>query len=335
MKNQYLMSSVFLTRRCPMHCAYCSLRDSKLVDKELTVKQWATAFEELDKVGCSFHLILGNEPLLLKGLVDLVWWMRGRTPYAIYTSGYPLLIDKHLPALVEAGLPNLSGGCDKLITDRSPETDIERKSNYVFNALKRARGLGVTDLQGTITLSKLNLDSVVDTITSLHEAGIWSGFNIIHYNTDGQFDFFPEKEAIKDLLFTEEDRPKLREVMGQIVSMIKSGDYMIHPPAEYFQGIPDQGVDLSWHCTHPLVLSVDSDGKMRCCGYRRGTRSPNYSALKLSKCYEAFLADNAQDRKECPGCYWSCYWMAEYYFVKDPDFGIKVFQSHEIRRNDE
>lgn len=331
--NKYLMSCVFLTRFCPMHCDYCRLRDSKLTEPELIAHQWKSAFSILDELGCSFHLILGNEPLAMPGLVDFIGWMRNRTPYAMYSSCAPGLFDRLKGPLAEAGLQNLSCGCDILDFDRDIELgDMEIKSRRAYKALQEAKVLGVPDRHGTLTVSRKTLGHAFKTIEQLTSKDIWVAVNFIHWDKDGGFDFFPKAEEIPDLLFREEDKNWFEDVVGKMREGVLNGTLQVQNPPEYFSDAIKHGRDMSCHCEHSLIHSVDADGRMRCCGYRRGTRSPQFSIFDLPKRFEEYQEANRLDRQECQGCFWSYWWQADYFLNSDQkEFGIRVFQVHDSK----
>jgi MoaA/NifB/PqqE/SkfB family radical SAM enzyme len=316
-----------------MRCSYCRLRDSKLEEPELDVEGWKRAFSELDELGCSFHLILGNETLAVPGIVEFVSWLKERTPYALYSSCSPGLYDKLKRPLVEAGLKNFSCGCDTLdFSQLNNLGDMGVKSRRAYYALQEMKALGVPDYQGTLTISRVTLGSIFSTMQKLTDAGIWIGCNLIHWNKGGGFDFFPLESEIPEFLFRPEDKNWYDETMLMIKEAVVAGQLKVQNPPEYFDDAIKYGRDMSWHCSLPLIYSVDSDGRMRACGYRRGTRSPKFSIFDVRANFQEFQEANWLDREECPGCFWSYWWMAEHFVrTEQREFGLSVFQDHNSR----
>ena len=121
MKQDYLLSCIYLTRKCPMHCKYCAIRNSQLQERELTVSEWKEAFDIFKSLDCKFNLILGNETMMLgDGLVDIVKHLsETETNYALYSTSPTKLYNKLKEPLIKAGLKNLSSGFDSLKRDDS------------------------------------------------------------------------------------------------------------------------------------------------------------------------------------------------------------------------
>jgi len=330
------LSCIYLTRACPMRCKYCRIRDAINIGKQLSLPQWLDAFQILKDLGVVFHLVLGNEVLMLgKDFVELVkFWEKNSIRYAVYTTFPPKLWEKYKELLVDAGLRNISCGFDyypfSSSHDRSKELgDIATKSIRGFEGVKWARKHGILDTQLTTTLSPINYNIVPSMIELVNKYGIWAAFNIIHYDRDGEFDFFPPKEEILELLPTSSrDRRNLRRMADVVKEMIVSGKHRIQNPPAFFDAFKEYGISLDWHCSlDSFMYTVDADGRMRACGYRRGKRSPQYSVFDLPKHLDSFLEDNRKDRKECPGCFWSYWYMAEYY-EKKTEFRKEFFTDH-------
>jgi MoaA/NifB/PqqE/SkfB family radical SAM enzyme len=326
--SSFLLSSTFVTRKCPMHCKYCRIRESKL-KSELTLKEWKEAYSIMEKLKIPFNLILGNEPLMLQDdLVELVRFFRAKyIKYGMYTTFPEPLFSKYKIKLLRAGLKNLSCGID-VNPDSIDKNDITTKSLRGLEGLKWGKKMGIPELHATVTISKLNLSvypEIVDLLTSL---GIWTEVNVIHYDKDGKFDFFPPKNKMKDLILTKEDFPELVRTSEIMKKKVLEGKVMVHNVPEYFNDLIKFGLNLDWHCKLPVVLAVDADGSLRVCSYRVGNRVKKYSIFDLPESMESFISDWKKDSDDCPGCYWSCWYHAEYYYNKNPDFGKKYFQTH-------
>lgn len=326
MKN-YLLSCIYLTRGCPMHCEYCSIRKTTL-ERELSVPEWKRVFDIFKKLGCEFNLILGNETMMLEdGLVDIVKYLHEQnTHYALYSTCPSELFDKLKEPLAKAGLKNLSSGFDSLRRDDSIGIKSRRGFEGMLEMKKRIEGL---DTQGTITLSKINLDEVVDLFRILTKNGIWGAVNSIHWDKDGKYDFFPPKEFLKDFII--DDREKFLALCGELKELAIKGEIMVQNPPEYFDALAKYGLDMSWHCTKPYIITVDADGQLRLCGYRRGTEVPKFSIFDLEdeKKFEEYKKVWKEESQKCPGCFWSYFWMAEnFIFTDQKEYGTKVFQTH-------
>jgi len=330
-----MLSCIYLTRACPYKCRYCALRDSPLQGPELSAKEWGHAFAILHDLGVEFDLLLGNELLARDDIVEIVKGLNKMdVPYGFYTTCPPKLMDKHAAALVGIGLSNASSGFDILTEFAGPDIDpyILHKSELGLQGLKWFRDQGVPDLQGTMTLSKINvhvLDSLIGVLTSER---IWCGVNTIHWDVDGGFDFFPKREVIENLLLTQEDIDRAAVI---IQGLYTAGKLAIQNPLDYWDAWREYGVNLNWHCNLPMIYTVDADGSMRCCGYRKGTYSPQFTIfdLETQDGIDAFWEAWLKDQRECPGCFWAYGWLAERLLIHEEDkvFGLNVFQTHDSK----
>jgi len=313
-----------------MSCRYCAIRKTEL-QRELTLLEWKKTFDILKQLGCEFNLILGNEVMLLGGnLVELVRYLyEQKTEYALYSTCPPELFEKLKEPLAEAGLKNLSCGFDSLERNDSIGIKTRRGLESMIEMKKRIKGL---DTQGTITLSKINLNETVGLLKTLTENDIWGAVNSIHWDSDGCYDFFPPKEFLEDFMI--DDREKFIELCKRLKKLTINGEIMVQNPPEYFDALAKHGLDMSWHCTQPYIITVDADGQLRLCGYRRGKKVPKFSIFDLvdEGRFEEYKKIWKEESRECPGCFWSYWWMAEnFIFTNQREYGTRVFQDHHSR----
>lgn len=310
-----------------MRCKYCAIRKTSL-ERELTVEEWKKAFDILKKLGVSFNLILGNEVTLLgKGLIELVSYLKKKNiSYALYSTAPTLLFQQLKEGLIKAGLKNLSCGFDSLTRKDSIGIKSRRGLQAMIEMKKRIPNL---DTQGTITLSKINLDTTIDLLRVLTKNKIWGAVNIIHWDKDGKYDFFPPKEQLSEFLI--DDKEKFLKLCSQLKKLTKEGKVMIQNPPEYFDDLAKYGLELNWHCSKPLIITIDADGSLRLCGYRRGEKIKKFTIFDLldKKRFKEYQKVWEQESKKCPGCFWSYWWMAEYFLKsKQLEYGKKVFKTH-------
>jgi MoaA/NifB/PqqE/SkfB family radical SAM enzyme len=333
-----MLTCIFLTRACPRACSYCRIRDSKTARKELTRDEWQEAFLILKGRDVDFNLILGNEVLTLgHDFLDLVdFWHREDIPYAVYTTFPEGLWEKWRDELMRKGIKNLSAGVDViephlgLCNDRH----VVSKSQRGIESLVWAKERGLPDHQANITMSKMNLEVLPDIIRQTTKLGLWSGLNVLHHNQhDPLFDFFPPPEELEGWLLTDDDLSAMMNVVIEIKKDVLDGKVMLMNTPEFLEAWLVYGVNLDWHCTLPLILTIDSDGTMRTCGYRKGDRVAKYTVfdLKDDDKWDAFFKDWQKDRDDCPGCFWSYWYLAEQQYAKDNDFAKKYFQKHASR----
>ena len=323
------ISIVYLTRRCPRNCAYCSIRDVKDIGKELTTTQWKEAFDILHKLGVTFNLILGNEPWML-GAKLLNIFENTKVPFGIYTSCPEPLFSKYRDFFFENGIiNNLSAGIDYPITERyGIDDDSFDKSKDVWNAFvwtkKKYPNL---DTHATITVHKYNLEYLATLTSQLSELGVNSNINFIHWNKDSRYDFCADKVDIEDLLFSKSDFEDITSILKETLKKPR----LIQNP-EYLQMTIDNPhrVLMGWHCEGDPYggPTIDVDGTLRCCGYRKGVETPKFTIFDLPAKLEEWQAAVTKDTRACPGCIWSCPCMYHYWKDKDPEMGKLVYTKH-------
>lgn len=339
-----MLSCIFLTRKCTQRCYYCRIVESPQFDRDMTVEEWKRGFTALKNRGVKFHLILGNEPLLYEGIEELIDWLTNvdGTPYAFYTTSPAHLHESLAPKLVKAGLMNASCGVDRfpmsaeavgslVRSDAGEDFFVQRKASLGYDGLKWYQAHGVRDIHATITISKQNHEYVLPLIKYLNEQGMWVAINTLHWDIDGGFDFFPPRASLEhDMLSADE----MRQVAETIKDAQEKGDIALQNPPGYMDAMIEHGTDHSWHCSKPVIYSVDPDGGMRCCGYRRGADASRVHVFDLetdegdAAYWQAWRTDSAA----CPGCLWSYWWQAEDQLdpakKSDDDFGHRFFQYH-------
>jgi MoaA/NifB/PqqE/SkfB family radical SAM enzyme len=316
----------YLTRACPRKCTYCALRESVGLGPELNTQEWCEVFTILEKMGIAFNLVLGNETWLLGERLKRLF-AHNKVPYALYTTCPPSLFTKYRNILLDGGvIDNVSCGVDYPLLDTPIDDDSYWKSVDVWKGLKWVKAYYPnTDCQGTMTVHRGNYHFLPQIVKQLANLGIFCGINFIHWNKDGGFDFFPGREALQDFLFTKKDLPKLRTVLDTVLQKpgLVQNIEMLKVPVEILTG-------MGWHCMgNPYGgPTIDSDGSLRVCGYRKGTKTSNFSIFdlpgKLAEWEEAVYLD----AMVCPGCSWSYPWMYKYWLDKDTSMGRNVFIKH-------
>jgi MoaA/NifB/PqqE/SkfB family radical SAM enzyme len=321
-------SLTYLTRRCPRNCEYCSLRNAVGVGEELTWKEWREAFRILHELGVGFNLILGNETWILGGaLIDIM--KENKVPYALYTTCPEPLFSIHRRSFFDSGIDNLSCGVDYPPLPEAVQDDSYEKSMSALKGLAWVkREYPHVDTQGTITVHKKNIKYLPELVHKLSVMGVFVGINFIHWNVDGGYDFFPKPEEIHDLLFTGRDEHQVRYYLNEVMD---DEEHLVQNP-EFLSQDVKMLINMGWHCKgNPYGgPTVDSDGHLRCCGYRRGRYSPKITIFDLANkdCNCDWKEAVYQDAMECPGCAWSYPWMYHFWEETNPSMGEKVFVKH-------
>lgn len=324
-----LNALTYLTRKCPRACDYCAIRDAKDVGPQLTAEQWILALKILEDLGVDFNLILGNETWLLgANLVEIM--THNKVPYALYTTCPEPLFSQHRDSVFKV-VDNLSCGVDWPLSylEKKDELieDSERKSLDAWRGFQwLKKNHPEMDCQGTITVHFRNISFLPDIVTELSELGVFVGVNFIHWDKDGGFDFFPPKEELSHLLFEKDFR---RYNLENILKDVLANPGLLQNP-EMLRESPQLLSSMGWHCNgNPYGgPTIDSDGALRVCGYRKGIHTPNFSIFDLPERLEQWKQAVKEDTMDCPGCAWSYPWMYHYWKNKDANMGSKVFAKH-------
>ena len=198
----FLIASI--TSSCNLHCAGCYSRcnhatTDSVPERQLTDDEWLSIFEEADKLGVSFILLAGGEPLLRKGVLEAAGKLRNIL-FPVFTNGtfisdsYLQLFDKNRNLL-----PVLSIEGDRDTTDN-------RRGNGVYDKLIQAMDdMKAKDIifGASITVTTENIDEVTsdDYIMSLKARGC----KLILY-----VEFVPVSEDSKELAPGDTERDVLR-----------------------------------------------------------------------------------------------------------------------------
>jgi len=320
----------YFTRSCPRKCKYCALRDAKGVGQQLSAARWIKVFEIFEEMDISFNLILGNETWLL-GEDLLTIFKENKVPYALYTTCPEPWWIKYREKFFDSGyIDNLSAGVDfPMLPHYHPmiNDDSYKKSMTALAGLKWYReNYPDYDCQGTITVHKMNYEYLPELVKLLTDMGVFIGINFIHWDKDGGYDFFPKKEEIQELLFTEEDLPKLWKVLLKVVAMpnlVQNIEMLTNALMKDLTG-------MGWHCNGDPYggPSVDADGTLRVCGYRKGERTSKFSIWDLPEKESEWKEAVKKDAMDCPGCFWSYPWMYRYWKEHNLEMGTRVFVKH-------
>ena len=113
---------IAVTSSCNLRCSYCMREDHKeTADTEslLKIRDINTIIDVLAGLGVTKIRFTGGEPLLRKDIVELVRQAKTHTgikTVSLTTNG--LLLDRFLPALIDAGLDSLNFSIDTLDDNR-------------------------------------------------------------------------------------------------------------------------------------------------------------------------------------------------------------------------
>lgn len=304
----------------------------------MSPEQWCEALHVLERNGVVFHLILGNELLTYPDPVALVENLRdfhGR--YAIYTTFPQGSTERLLDKVIAAGVYNLSSGVDTWPGLLTGDTAVDRKSSAALYWLEYCLEHGVPDVHGTVTIHSHNFDKLEPLFDLLTKKKIWTAVSMVEYSVDNKHDFYGGYEQMKNWLIPESERGRFRDEMYRLAAEIRKGRWMMQVTPEYFEEAADREVARTpWHCSQPLLISIEEDGSLRACGYRGGL-DEKWSVFDLREggalTMQRYIELQRARTSQCPGCgggggMWSYWWQAENFQKGDLSVGDRVFQVH-------
>ena len=309
--------TIFLNRACPRGCPQCGI--SKSSRKPLSIEQWKKALlHARDVFGTKFFLFLGTEPLLFKdGLVELIKFFADEgIYYAFYSTSPEPLFSQYRKKLVDAGLRNWSSGIDALPSQAMGwDWETQKKIRDSILGLQWMGEHGV-QTHTQLTLHRQNLDHAIKILRWCQEniKGVQSTVNFIEWQKAPHFDFFSPAHEMQDLMWegTEEERDKIRKVMGEIKMLSRVKGYYIQTPDAYLDEALDHYTGLNRHCRGIVGPCIDCDGTMRLCAYSTG-RLRGWSIFDLDTPAKQvmFYRKWSESLSDCSGCHWIFPYMLE------------------------
>jgi cyclic pyranopterin phosphate synthase len=157
---------ISLTDRCNLRCVYCMPEEGvtfRRRDEILTFEEIVRMARVARRMGVTSLRFTGGEPLLRRGIVDLVGQVArlGFDDLALTTNGIGLA--RLADALARAGLRRVNISCDSLQTERFAR--IRRRGNLaaVLASMHAAEAAGLTPLKVNVVLmAGVNDDEILD-----------------------------------------------------------------------------------------------------------------------------------------------------------------------------
>lgn len=150
---------ISITDRCNLRCKYCMPQGIQQVpmNEILTYEEIETVCREAVKLGIRMFKITGGEPLVRKGVAELVRMVKeipGVEQVTLTTNG--ILLKKHLDALMEAGLDAVNVSLDTLDKKRYKEITGFSELGAVLSAIDAAVNSGLRVKVNTVLQRGIN-----------------------------------------------------------------------------------------------------------------------------------------------------------------------------------
>ena len=216
---------ISITDKCNLRCRYCMPEKGiPKVEHEdvLTIEEYLKIIEVFKKLGISKIRITGGEPLVKKGVVDLLSGSKklGIEEITMTTNG--ILLKDKIKELKEAGLNRVNISLDSL--DKKKYFDITRGGNLqdILDSIQACKENGITPVKiNTVIMRSFNLNEFRDFVDLTKDEDISVRF----------IELMPIGEGIK----YKEDFVSNEELLGLYpeLELIKPKD--ISSPAKYYK----------------------------------------------------------------------------------------------------
>ncbi|QUH26846.1 GTP 3',8-cyclase MoaA [Serpentinicella alkaliphila] len=266
MKDQYNREINYLrlsvTDLCNLKCQYCMPADG--VDKKshneiLRIESYTKLVEAMTKLGVNKVRLTGGEPLVRRGILDLVKTigsMREVKDLSITTNG--VLLKDYAQKLKEAGLNRVNISLDTLNPVKYKK--ITRGGNFeeVINGIGAAKEAGLLPIKiNVVVINHFNTDEIMDFIRLADEH---VEVRFIELMPVGEVATWNKQKFISNQV-----------LIDRYMDLFESQDSVYNGPAEYFIKKDNQGKvgfisSISDHfCNSCNRIRLTADGKLKLC----------------------------------------------------------------------
>ncbi len=259
---------VSITDRCNYKCVYCRTGEHGAQYPELAIDEYLRLIALFVSLGITKVRLTGGEPLLRRGLIELVKNLAamrtihgGPLDLALTTNGH--LLDDMAAPLKAAGLNRVTVSMDAVDAATFERiTRIEGSFQSVLNGVRAARAAGLTPLKiNCVLLRGFNDDQIEGFARFAREENVVVRF----------IEFMPLEEG---RLWTPDIVVPLKEIVDRIGRMQPLVELPLHEPSEtarrytFDDGVGEIGIIApvtQAFCGACSRVRLTSDGKIRTC----------------------------------------------------------------------
>jgi MoaA/NifB/PqqE/SkfB family radical SAM enzyme len=281
-----------LTRKCNLSCDYCAIvKDYHGMPKEyppmkhylkneMSVTSILNALAKFKQHNPNcFHIFYGGEPMLKKGLVEIIQFCHRHNMYYTIISNNTEEVQPLVKKLIHqvGNLKGYTASIDPIIVDKELSgklTDRMKKSKQGFEFLLWMKDY-CDDVVAEITVMREDQHLLHKLVKTLSDYGINSDITFIDIAKSEYYDF----SNITSTSNLVEQSPDLAD---QILKMINDDDLDIHMKRNLLPAIfdilpsnMDCKIEKSLH-----NVTIDADGSVRLCLRIRGTETPSLVNMK-------------------------------------------------------
>lgn len=267
----YLRLSV--TDNCNLRCIYCMPEDTKNEsdNNNLTIDEYCRTVEIFSRLGIRKVRITGGEPLIRKGIDELI----GRIStipeieeIAITTNG--LLLERYLDKFMESGVTSLNISIDSVNKENFNKITRGGDLEKVTGSLRKARDNGMEVKLNAVIIRGVNDHEILDLVRFAMENHVDIRFiELMPIGCARNLKGMKSEEIIEIL----KGDPGMRIVQETVEGSPGNKEIMRTGPAQYYS-IPGTGKRIgfisplsSCFCDTCNRIRVTSDGKIKQCLY--------------------------------------------------------------------
>lgn len=326
-----------LTRKCNLSCDYCAIVKDYIhkpkeypdmnyyLKNEMSVTSILNALAKFQKHNPDcFHIFYGGEPMLKKGLSEIVKFCHRHDIHYTIISNNTEEIQPLVKKLLDqvGNLKGYTASIDPILVDgelAEKHTDRMRKTKQGFEFLLWMKDY-CDDVVAEITVMKDDQHLIYKLVKSLSSYGINSDITFVDIAKNDYYDF-SNITATGNLI---EPTP---EISDQFMKMLTDDDLDIHMKRDLlpatFKILPSNmncKLEESLH-----NVTIDADGSVRLCLRIRGVDTPKYvhvsdlldSEGQLNKVAHRLIAKDKE--KYCDLCNHTCLLMSK--IIEDGNLG--------------
>lgn len=299
----------YITWLCNSNCLACGWGKKyqdyqESIDNELRIERIREIIFEARESGCRHIAFSGGEPLLKKGIFNIISFARGLHIFTeISTNGFAL--DEHASeCLVQTGVNNIHVSLDSAdeLHDRLRNVvNAFEKADKGIDLLMRQKEKGKFYLGINMVINRLNFRKISDVCNYARRKGL-DGISMQIYHENQTRDI----ESVGDLKIGEEDIPELED---NILTVYNNYNNLIRNSKQYLLNIPKycrNEVFVKKTCTAgQQQMYVFPFGEISPCCFLDRVDSLNENSFKdLVHSEEMDDLVEKAGRGQCPGC-WS------------------------------
>ncbi len=188
---------VALTYACNNRCPHCYNQPDRFHMESLSTGEWKRVLDRLAEVGVPHVIFTGGEPTAHPGLAELVAYANGLGQIVgLNSNGTRLAERRYVQELAEAGLDHVQITLESHLPDVHDAMVGARSFGRTVDGVRSALETGVHVITNS-TLTRLNRETIEDTVAFLHELGLGTfAMNGMIYSGGGDAnpDAIPQEE---------------------------------------------------------------------------------------------------------------------------------------------